>query len=247
LLEQDAGMKIRPGLLALLLLCPFFTAHAANLSKQVLGDEGFVLRFPDDWFILPRPMLDELLQAQTQAQPAKKHPKRIYGCQRFDPQERGRRPPSILVASNEGGRLPLAQHKEDAVDASSKRPHLFSAVNIAEPVYDEKAHILWVTSTAVLPDGKEASVLEARILTQLGYVEVISVASKMEFARYEPLFNAIAQAVQLDEELRYQPHWSDKLSESPSGMEFKGLKGSDVVVALILLGSVLLFFQRSKT
>ena len=190
-----------------------------GLGVPFEAKDGFSIVLPDGWVEVPNEVLAGAAVRPAELVPGGSAPGFGYGYQRTGSDDRLCFP-YILVSVNDAGRIPLRALSRYETLSDAGGPG--SDVLVDKPVYDEVHHVLWSMRSIPVDGGGAVKALVAAVLIETGYIQCEGYATAGMFDAYAQQYRAIFAAVVVDEQIAYQPCWSDGLPLI-GGVEFSTL------------------------
>jgi hypothetical protein len=128
-------------------------------------------------------------------------------------------PPIVLIQGDQGGRLSWARFARlpaaDEIDTVIARRLLGTGVPFADRTrlealeFDRSRHVLEITNRVDDTPWGPVRTFSHLHLTEMGGVAIHGLSTVEAATRHPDLWTSILESVELDEQLRYRPRWSD--------------------------------------
>lgn len=200
-------------LVAIVLAGPRTVCRALDLPQEISDANGYTIRIPGDWKVIPQTVLDHYSDQLAKIAPTAERQIYVHGFQ-LAASERWFTYPYIMVQTWEGRTSEAALEKmtdlkavldngADKVEKSTSG--ILSGIAVGQPTYDSGAHIVWTRFSMNVAEKESVTSLMAFLLTEKGTVAIYGYAKADEYDQYAPLFEAVARGATIAPELQYKP------------------------------------------
>ena len=166
-----------------------------------LKKETFSIVLPDDWVEISKNTIERYQRKIAKLVPHGRVPHYDYV---FQPEcsDNLFEPPCVLIQVKNTGRISESELRK--IEEYKKEEFGMSKIRGLKIFYNKDKKIIWMHFETNMQNGRKVSAISAMVLTQKGFIRVISYCLKENYSVYMPIFEAIIQSISPRPDLVYK-------------------------------------------
>lgn len=239
------------------LLCFLSTTNATTMT---FPNDSFSISLPDTWVQIPgNVILNKIAELKQRAPNSKPlqcdYAFQLAGTPWFTY-------PYIVITTKKTGRMSEEETEEmkkvnldSTINATVRNSeNLISNVSIGQSIYDPRHNIVWSTGEMDVSGGP-ISMASALVLTERGFIQILSYCKKADLPLYGGVFQTIIESVLLPDGYRYKNRVGHSTNIGGISSQLLGINWNKglfrfifgIIILAVLVGGFVLFLKRRKS